>query len=75
MKKNKNTIVPDFVAENLGSLFIIRTETAAARNWKSDYVNLESYMDLGTTGFYCEARYVEDIVLGMKADGLVCGNE
>jgi hypothetical protein len=63
---------PDFKLENHGSLFLLRPLNSAANGWMQDHLPVDS----PETQFWGEAiviepRYLEPIVDGILADGLV----
>src|SRR5271163_385414 len=63
---------PDFVLENHGSLFLLRPLCSAAKEWMNEHLPVDS----PETQFWGEAiviepRYLEPIVDGILADGLV----
>ena len=62
----------DFKLENHGSLFLLRPLNSAANGWMQDHLPVDS----PETQFWGEAiviepRYLEPIVDGILADGLV----
>lgn len=59
----------DFEVSNGGTIFLIRPLTAAAREWVSENLTLESWQWFGG-GFAVEHRYVVDIVAGIREAGL-----
>jgi hypothetical protein len=64
-------VSPDFSIRNEGSLFLVDLHTDAARCWVSENVS-------GEKSYWCgalvvEHRYVEHLVSGMCAAGLVQG--
>jgi hypothetical protein len=59
----------DIVVENHGSLYLLRSTSASGHEWLD--ANIESdALTLGNA-VVCEPRYVSDIGLGARADGLV----
>lgn len=61
----------DIIFENHGSLFLLRPVSSAGQTWLDENVGDESTLTFGSATV-CEPRYVEDILLGATADGLVC---
>lgn len=63
---------PDFVLENHGSLFLLRSLTALAHEWMNEHLPV----DHPETQFFAgaiviEPRYIGPIVEGIVGDGLV----
>lgn len=52
-----------------GSIVMIAVETESARRWVETNVPLEPWQWMGNT-FPCEPRYLEDLITGMRDDGL-----
>ena len=63
-------VVVDVQVVNEGTIVLFRPLTDAARTWIDENVNSEDYQWFGG-GLCVEHRYANDIVEGMKADGLV----
>lgn len=64
------TATPDILFENYGSLFLLRPVSHAGKTWLDNNIADDAQM-LGEA-VACELRYVEDILRGASADGLVC---
>ena len=60
----------DLYFENYGSLFLIRPASPAGKSWLDDHIG-DDAQKLGEA-VVCELRFVEDIVRGASADGMVC---
>jgi hypothetical protein len=58
----------DFTVENHGSIFILQPMSQAALDWVED--NLHPDHQTWAGGVVVEHRYIEDIVVGIQADGL-----
>jgi hypothetical protein len=61
----------DLVFENHFSLFLIRPNSQAGQDWLDENVG-DSETQTWGGAIVCEPRYVESILLGATADGLVC---
>ncbi len=66
----RTKIKPDVSVANHGSICMIQPLTQAAKDWVEENVPLESWQFMGTA-FSCEPRYVDNLVEGMRGDGLV----
>lgn len=62
--------MPDLQFCNAGSFVMMTPETDAGREWIMNNVFDEESDTMWPV--YIEHRYLEDIVLGARADGLVC---
>ena len=61
---------PDLLLENHGSIFLLRPVTAVGQMWLQENVIGEETQIFGNA-IVCEPRYVIDIVLGARAEGVV----
>lgn len=61
----------DLYLENYGSLFLIRPASPAGKAWLYENVGAAEALTFGRA-VVCEPSYVESILLGATADGLVC---
>jgi len=61
---------PDISVENHGSIFLLRPVSSAGQSWLRDNVIGEETQIFGNA-VVCEPRYVIDIVLGARAEGVV----
>ena len=61
--------LPDAMLENHGSITLLRPLTLKARHWCAEHLPDDAQHFGEAT--VVEARYVQDIALGMLADGLV----
>ena len=61
---------PDVVIRDHGSLMMAECKTKAAIDWVKDNLSLESWQWMGRS-FCCEPRYIDALVEGMSADGLI----
>ncbi len=59
----------DITIKNEGSVILITPRTPEGREWVDSNLALESWQWLGD-GFAVDSRYVEDIIDGMRNDGL-----
>ena len=59
---------PDITVIGHGSLFGLTPETDEGERWLADNLP-DDVQRLGSTRF-CEGRYLEDIVVGARQDGL-----
>jgi hypothetical protein len=71
IQKSSKTEI-DFTLENHGSLFLLRPLDSVAREWMNEHLPVDS----PETQFWGEAiviepRYLEPIIEGILADGLV----
>jgi hypothetical protein len=65
------SVVPDVtfhVPPNGGAVFLLRPRTDAAHEWIAEYVPEPVWFG---PSLAVEHRYVEDLILGMREDGLV----
>jgi hypothetical protein len=60
----------DLIFENHGSLFLIRPVSPAGQNWLDENVGDAETLTFGGA-IVCEPRYVEAIIRGASAAGLV----
>lgn len=68
MLKGKKLIPADVTVVNHGSIVIVRPKTAEARQWIEDHVSDDAQW---FGGIVVEPRYLDDLLQGMMADGLV----
>ena len=61
---------PDILVENQGSIFLLRPVTCLGQSWLKENVIGEETQIFGNA-IVCEPRYVIDIVLGARAEGVV----
>ena len=59
---------PDVVVDWHGSIVIVRPKTPEARAWIGQHVSDDCQYWCG--GVVVEPRYLDDLVVGMQADGL-----
>jgi hypothetical protein len=60
---------PDFVVENHGSIFLLQPLSPSAKSWIEEFLP-EDHMSFGSA-VVVEHRYIQDIVEGIRNDGLV----
>jgi hypothetical protein len=60
----------DFTIDNHGSIFILTPLTDDGDEWVSQHIP-EDAMRWGRYGIVVEARYIDDIVEGIRDDGLI----
>jgi len=63
---------PDLQFCNHGSFVSCRAETDLGYAWLVDNAEFDPALSLASDTILIEHRYVADIVLGARADGLVC---
>jgi hypothetical protein len=61
-------MTPDFTVDNHGTIFLLRPESDAGREWIRD--NIPADAQMWGEAIVVEHRYIEDIVAGARADGL-----
>jgi hypothetical protein len=61
---------PDILAENHGSVFLLRPVSSVGQAWLQENVVGEETQLFGNA-VVCEPRYVADIVFGARGEGLV----
>jgi hypothetical protein len=61
---------PDILIENHGSIFLLRPISSAGQTWLQENVIGEETQIFGNA-VVCEPRYVMDIVLGARGEGIV----
>lgn len=61
--------MPDLQFYNAGSFVLCTPMTEAGANWMHEHLPGEEF---GETRNCIEFRYLEEIVLGARADGLIC---
>lgn len=59
---------PDVIVDNQGSIVLLRPETNAAKEWLAEHIHVDA-MHFGPS-LVVEWRYADDIIDGMKRDGL-----
>lgn len=59
----------DVRVEDHGSIVLVQPLTDAAREWVTGNVPLEGWQWMGGA-FACEPRYVDNLLDGMRGDGL-----
>ena len=62
---------PDIIVEHHGSIAILRGMTDAGYAWIEEHVSGEGYQPFGLGARLAEPRYVQDIIDGAEADGLL----
>ena len=62
---------PDFTVQNEFTLFLLRPHTPAAQTWID--ANLASDHMMFGGAVVIESRYLDDIINGVRTDGLVIG--
>lgn len=62
--------VPDFIAENHSSIFLLTPLTPAARAWVNEHIGSDNGFQPYWPTVVIEHRYVADIVRGIQNDGL-----
>lgn len=65
------TTPPDLVVRNEGSIFILTPQTVAGDEWLAEHIPADAMT--WCNGIVVEHRYIEAIVTGARADGLVVG--
>lgn len=63
----------DIRVDNHGSIMIVTPVTAAGKEWVDLHLN-NSEMQRWAGGIVVEPRYLQDIIDGAEADGLVVGS-
>lgn len=66
---NDNIEPDDVRVSGGGSVFLVTPLSAAGKAWVEEHVHLEDWQWLGK-GFGVEHRYIENLVDGMRGDGL-----
>ena len=61
---------PDILVENHGSLFLLRPTSSVGQAWLKENVICNETQIFGDA-VVCEPRYVMDIVLGARGEGIV----
>jgi len=61
---------PDILAENHGSIFLLRPVTSSGQFWLQENV-IDEETQLFGNAVVCEPRYVADIVFGARGQGLM----
>lgn len=61
---------PDILAENHGSIFLLRPATSSGQSWLQENVIGEETQIFGNA-VVCEPRYVAKIVFGARGEGLL----
>jgi hypothetical protein len=68
MPNPPNYQTSDILIENHGSLFLLRPISSIGHDWLDANIQPDALKFDG--GVVCEPRYVSDIVLGARTDGL-----
>jgi hypothetical protein len=63
-----DTKVADVAVQNGGTIFVVHAQTEAGEQWIDENLP-DDAMSFGG-GIVVEHRYIDDIVAGMRADGL-----
>jgi hypothetical protein len=63
-------ILPDFLVENHGSIFLLKPQTSAATCWVDEHIGRENGYQPYYPTVVVEHRYIADIVDGIQNDGL-----
>jgi hypothetical protein len=70
-QKNKSNVPQDFTVENHGSIFLLRPLNYSGREWIKENIGAENGYQPYFPTIVVEPRYLEDIIAGIKRDGLV----
>jgi len=62
--------MPDVTIINGGSVVLLRPQTDAAREWVEENIGQDNGYQPYWPTVAVEARYVDDILVGMQSDGL-----
>ncbi len=63
----------DFEVRGGGTVYTVRPVSREAREWTDEHVQLESWQWLGGA-FAVEHRYLDDLIDGIRGDGLTVGS-
>jgi hypothetical protein len=66
---DRRTRTVDFRVDNHGSIVILHALTPAAREWADEHLPVDR-LNWGQGGTVVEPRYIDDIVDGIRNDGL-----
>ena len=64
-------ILPDFIVENHGSIFLLRPLTPSATSWIEEHIGQDNGFQPYFPAVVVEHRYIADIVEGIQNDELV----
>ena len=63
-------ISPDFLVENHGNIFLVRTLTSSAISWVEEHIGHDNGFQPYFPTVVVEHRYIADLVAGIQNDGL-----
>jgi hypothetical protein len=63
-------ILPDFLVENHGSVFLLKPQNDSAISWVEENIGQDNGFQPHWPNVVIEHRYVADIVAGIQNDGL-----
>ena len=63
----------DFEVRDGGTVYTVRPVSKRAGEWTNEHVRLESWQWLGDA-FAVEHRYLDDLIDGIRGDGLTVGS-
>ena len=61
---------PDFLVENHGSIFLLKSLTPSATSWIEEHIGQDNGCQPYFPTVAVEPRYIADIVAGIRNDGL-----
>ena len=62
--------IPDFIAQNGGSIIILRATNADATAWIEENVSEEGYQPNYPESLIIEPRYFSDLISGIQSSGM-----
>jgi hypothetical protein len=68
-ENSKETVKPDFIVANHGSVAVLTPLTSEASDWLSANVSFEPWQLWGG-GIALDSRFVDDLVTGIEEEGL-----
>ncbi len=63
-------ILPDFLVENHGSIFLLKPLTPSAASWVEEHIGQDNGYQPHFPTIVVEHRFIADIVAGIQDDGL-----
>ena len=70
-KRRRPMVKQDFTVENHGSVFIVRPNTPAGIDWANENIGAGNGFQPYWPAMLFEPRYVDQVISGIKADGLL----
>lgn len=70
IQQSPPAVKPDFTLQNEGTIYLLTPLTDSAKQWVTDNLSLEGSYQPYLNAVVVEHRYIRDIVIGIRANGL-----